>query len=80
MMRHIAIETAAHGVTVNTIALGLMEGPSGAPSQTGLGAGIPVGRLGRPADAGSLCIYLASGEASWMTGQTIHLTGGHVTT
>jgi 3-oxoacyl-[acyl-carrier protein] reductase len=79
MMRHVAIETAAQGVTVNTIALGLMEVP-GTSSRTGLGADIPVGRLGRPADVGSLCVYLASPEASWMTGQTIHLTGGHVTT
>lgn len=67
------------GVAAAAAALGLMEVP-GTSSRTGLGADIPVGRLGRPADVGSLCVYLASPEASWMTGQTIHLTGGHVTT
>jgi 3-oxoacyl-[acyl-carrier protein] reductase len=76
----VAIETAADGVTVNTIALGLMQGPEGAPNRDTMAAGIPVGRMGTPADVGSLCVYLASPEASWMTGQTIHLTGGHVTT
>jgi 3-oxoacyl-[acyl-carrier protein] reductase len=80
LMRHVAIETAANGVTVNSIALGLMQRPQGTPNRGTMAAGIPVGRMGSPADVGSLCIYLASPEASWMTGQTIHLTGGHVTT
>lgn len=80
LMRHVAIETAAYGVTVNTIALGLMESPDRAKGRDDLGAGIPVGRPGKPADVGSLCIYLASPDAEWMTGQTIQLNGGHVTT
>lgn len=79
-MRHIAVEVAADGVTANSIALGLMEAPGPAGSRAQLAAGIPVGRMGTPADAGALCVYLASPEASWMTGQTIHLGGGQVTT
>lgn len=77
LMRHVAVETAAFGVTVNTVALGLMERPDGQPSP--LAATIPVGRMGMPADAGALCAYLVSEEASWMTGQTIQLGGGQVT-
>jgi NAD(P)-dependent dehydrogenase (short-subunit alcohol dehydrogenase family) len=79
LMRHVAVETAAFGVTANAVALGLMEAPAGG-SRSALGEGIPVGRLGTPADVGALCVYLASPEASWMTGQTIHLGGGQVTT
>ena len=79
-MRHIAVEVAADGVTANSIALGLMEAPDATASRATMAAGIPVGRMGTPADAGALCVYLASPEAAWMTGQTIHLGGGQVTT
>ena len=45
----------------------------------GLARAIPVGRLGTPEDIGALCVYLASNEASWLTGQTVHINGGSVT-
>lgn len=78
-MRHLALETAASGVTANTIAIGLIDNQL-APSVTaGLAKGIPVGRLGKAEDIAALCIYLASDEASWMTGQTINLNGGNPT-
>ena len=38
----------------------------------------PIGRLGKASDAGALCVYLASPEAMFMTGQTIPLNGGGV--
>jgi NAD(P)-dependent dehydrogenase (short-subunit alcohol dehydrogenase family) len=77
-MRHLASETARQGVRANTIALGLMTNPN--PSVTdGLRRQIPAGRTGTPEDVGAFCVYLASDEAEWMTGQTIHLNGGSVT-
>ena len=78
-MRHLAVESARDGVTANTLAIGLMG--MRAPTETTalLARQIPVGRLGTPADIAALCVYLASPEASWMTGQTIHLNGGSVT-
>jgi NAD(P)-dependent dehydrogenase (short-subunit alcohol dehydrogenase family) len=78
-MRHLAIESAGHGVTANTLALGLMTNPGGPGVAESLARQIPVGRTGRPEDIGALCVYLASPEASWMTGQTIHINGGAVT-
>jgi NAD(P)-dependent dehydrogenase (short-subunit alcohol dehydrogenase family) len=79
-MRHLAHETARYGVTANTLALGLM-GVQGPPNETteALARQIPVGRLGTAADIAAACVYLASTEASWMTGQTIHVNGGAVT-
>jgi NAD(P)-dependent dehydrogenase (short-subunit alcohol dehydrogenase family) len=41
---------------------------------------VPVGALGQPEDIAALVVYLASNEASWMTGQTLELNGGSVTT
>jgi NAD(P)-dependent dehydrogenase (short-subunit alcohol dehydrogenase family) len=41
---------------------------------------IPVGRTGNPADIGAACVWLASDEAAWVTGQTIQVNGGSITT
>jgi len=78
-MRHLAIENARTGVTANTVALGLMQAGT-ADATAALARHIPVGRVGSPDDVGAVCVYLASDEASWMTGQTIELNGGLNTT
>jgi NAD(P)-dependent dehydrogenase (short-subunit alcohol dehydrogenase family) len=78
-MRHLAIENARFGVTANTLALGLMQMEQPGDITAKLARSIPVGRLGCPGDVGALCVYLASEEAAWMTGQTMHLNGGSVT-
>ena len=76
--RHLSQEVARDGATVNVLALGGMEtaaqGDDGVVAM--LARGVPVGRLGTAADVGAAVVYLASDEASWLTGQTIDLNGG----
>ncbi|MCU0270355.1 MAG: SDR family oxidoreductase [Acidimicrobiales bacterium] len=79
--RALSQEVGPHGVTVNSLALGLMDnavdpGPGvvGGPAKR-----VPVRRSGAPADVGSAVVYLASDEASWVTGQTLGVNGGVVT-
>jgi 3-oxoacyl-[acyl-carrier protein] reductase len=78
-MRHLALEVARSGVTANTLTLGMMENAAGADEAEGLAEMVPVGRLGRPEDVGAAIVFLASEEAGWLTGQTIGLNGGWVT-
>jgi NAD(P)-dependent dehydrogenase (short-subunit alcohol dehydrogenase family) len=82
LIRHLSQEVARSGVTANSLELGLMENAGGADEGAvqSLARSVPVGRLGRPADVGAAVVYLASDEASWMTGQTLHLDGGSTTT
>ena len=84
-VRHLSQEVARDGVTVNALALGLMDNsvPGGespdSPLMQAMAKTVPVGRLGRPDDVGAAVVYLASEEASWMTGQTVDLNGGSIT-
>jgi NAD(P)-dependent dehydrogenase (short-subunit alcohol dehydrogenase family) len=79
-MRHLAVESARSGITANTLALGLMDTATAAEGALAeMARQVPVGRLGTPDDVGAACAYLASDEAGWLTGQTINLNGGSVT-
>ncbi|HEM45887.1 MAG TPA: SDR family oxidoreductase [Alphaproteobacteria bacterium] len=78
-MRHVAMEVAGAGVTANTLALGLMSNVGDANVTAALARTVPIGRLGTPEDVGAAVVWLASDEAGWMTGQTIGLNGGSVT-
>lgn len=78
-MRNLALEVARDGVTVNSIALGVMNNIPEAMLPL-VASSVPVGRAGDPDEIGAFCVYLASDEASWMTGQTLQLNGGSVTT
>lgn len=77
-IRHLSQELAPFGVTANSLALGLQSSAKGGGIKD-IAAGIPTKRLGTPEDVGAAVVYLASGEASWMTGQTVDLNGGSVT-
>jgi 3-oxoacyl-[acyl-carrier protein] reductase len=80
MTKSIAAETAARGITVNCIAPGLIATAMTerlTPEQRErLLAAIPAGRLGVAEDVAAAVVYLASDEASYVTGQTLHVNGG----
>jgi 3-oxoacyl-[acyl-carrier protein] reductase len=78
-MRHLAMEIASTGVTVNSLALGLMNNAQGTDGTAALARTIPIGRLGEPEDVGAAVAFLASDEAGWITGQTLGVNGGSVT-
>lgn len=80
MSKSLAQEVASRGITVNCVAPGFIETAMtdvlSDDLKTKLLAGIPAGRLGHVDDIASACVFLASEEASYMTGQTLHVNGG----
>ncbi len=77
--RTLALEVARLGVTANSLALGLLAAPDPRTTEK-IARSIPVGRTGTPLDVAAACVWLASPEASWVTGQTIQINGGSITT
>jgi NAD(P)-dependent dehydrogenase (short-subunit alcohol dehydrogenase family) len=75
-MRHLSQEVAKAGVTANVISLGFMNTMSG-PFAEKILPTVPVGRFGTPEDLGAATVFLASKEASWITGQTLVVDGGY---
>jgi NAD(P)-dependent dehydrogenase (short-subunit alcohol dehydrogenase family) len=75
-MRHLSQEVAKAGVTANVISLGFMNTMSG-PFAEKIFPTVPVGRFGTPEDLGAATVFLASKEASWITGQTLVVDGGY---
>ena len=80
MSKSLAQEVAARGITVNCIAPGFIETAMtdalGEDQRARLLAAVPAGRLGRPDDVAAAAVYLASDEAAYVTGQTLHVNGG----
>jgi 3-oxoacyl-[acyl-carrier protein] reductase len=78
----LAQEVASRGVTVNCVAPGFIETAMtdvlpDAQKETLLN-GVPAGKLGDPRDISAAVLYLASDEAGYVTGQTLHVNGGMV--
>jgi len=80
MSKALAAEVASRNITVNCVAPGFVVTPMTdaltEDQKTALFARIPVGRFGQPGDIGAAVAYLASEEAGYVTGQTIHANGG----
>ncbi len=80
MTKALAAEVASRHVTVNCIAPGFIRSAMtdvlAEAQKAALMARIPAGRLGEPADVAAAAVFLASDEASYMTGQTLHVNGG----
>ncbi len=80
MTKAVAQELASRGVTANCIAPGFMTSAMTDAltdqQREGILSRIPMGAMGSGEDIGSACVYLASREAGYVTGQTLHVNGG----
>jgi 3-oxoacyl-[acyl-carrier protein] reductase len=80
MTKSLAQEVATRGVTLNVVAPGFvktaMTDAIPEAARTKLLERIPTGRMGAPEDVAAAVVYLASNEAGWVTGQTLHVNGG----
>jgi 3-oxoacyl-[acyl-carrier protein] reductase len=80
MSKALALEVASRGITVNCVAPGFIESAmtdalNEQQHEKLLGA-VPAGRLGSPEDVAACVVFLASEEARYVTGQTLHVNGG----
>ena len=86
LVRTLAVELGPHGITANAVAPGVIETPQSLDPVNSLGpdgvrdfaARVPVGRNGQPEDIANTFLFLASEEASYLTGQ-VNLVDGGVT-
>jgi 3-oxoacyl-[acyl-carrier protein] reductase len=80
MMKSIGKEYAKRGVTANCVAPGFIATPMtdklNEKQREAILQMVPSGRLGTPDDIAAAVVYLASDEAAYMTGQTLHVNGG----
>ena len=80
MSKALAAEVATRGITVNCIAPGFIDSPMtralDEKQRAQILASIPIGRLGSDKEIGAAAVYLASSEAAYVTGQTLHVNGG----
>jgi NAD(P)-dependent dehydrogenase (short-subunit alcohol dehydrogenase family) len=82
MMRALAVDLGPSGVRVNALSPGVIEtdmayiGRDFAAIRDQVAAGIPLRRVGRPEDVTGAAVFLASDDASWMTGHSLVVDGG----
>ena len=80
MTKSLAREVAPRGITANCIAPGFIEtamtGELNDKQVEAIAAAIPSGTFGKPSDIAAAAVYLASDEAGYVTGETLHVNGG----
>ncbi len=80
MSKSIAYEVASRGITVNAVAPGFITTPMTEAltddQKAGIMGQIPAGRMGEASEIGAAVLYLASPEAAYVTGTTLHVNGG----
>jgi 3-oxoacyl-[acyl-carrier protein] reductase len=78
--KSLAAEVASRSVTVNCVAPGFIASPMtdslNDQQKAAILGRIPAGRLGEGADIAAACVYLASDEGAYVSGQTLHVNGG----
>lgn len=80
LSKSLAAEVASRGITVNCVAPGFIETAMtdklNEAQREGILKAVPAGRMGRPDEIAAAVLYLASVEAGYVTGATLHVNGG----
>lgn len=80
LSKSLAAEVASRGITVNAVAPGFIETAMtdklNDAQRSGILSAVPAGRMGTPAEIAAAVLYLASSEAGYVTGATLHVNGG----
>ncbi|MGA9766241.1 MAG: 3-oxoacyl-ACP reductase FabG, partial [Rhodomicrobium sp.] len=82
MTKSLAREVASRGITANCIAPGFIETPMthvlNEKQTEAIASAIPAGIFGKPGDIAAAAVFLASDEARYITGETLHINGGMI--